>query len=372
VTYGGTAFARSGKSSGNLRARHLLAAVTNAPHHRNRIWIWRTAALGIGLTLLVSVCGSASASTSSGAKKTYIIKTSTTGDASSPDSIGLEYFAQQLKTKSHGQLQLKIYYDSTFAAPTAVAADILNDSVQLTSLSTSYTSSAVPQGNAFTLPFMFDTINQANLAMDGAAGKYIDNAVKSTSGLTVLGWFNEGFGDFISSTNTVTNLAGMSGKKMRIIASTTNVQAYEEWGAVPVAMDSTDVYTALEQGTISGLDDVLPTIIADKFYEVAKHLTVSHDAFYPEMLLMNSKFLDSLPANLRAIILKAAPGAVARQRKADLEANATALQTLKSDGEQVVTMSPAVRAAFRKALAPLYTSAAAQYGSTFMQEIEHP
>lgn len=303
------------------------------------------------------------------AQKTYLIRFSAAQGEGYPSVVAAHYFANQVAKLSHGQLKVQIYLSGQLAGAPGTAAGLQNGTIQMGYLSPSWISSIVPQAAAYSLPFAFKDKAAAYRAMDGKAASQIDADLIKNGGIKILGWWDANFGQFLNNRRPINTVSDLKGLRMRIIAGPVTLATYNAWKTVPVAMDFTELPTALSQGTVDGFDQPLPSIVSNKFDEITKYLSISNDTYYVELFMVNAKFFNSLPKNLQAIITKVAPKATVVQRKAASASNATALAAAKKAGMVVNTVTPANAVAFRKAIYPVYASTANQLGVKFVNQM---
>jgi TRAP-type C4-dicarboxylate transport system substrate-binding protein len=108
----------------------------------------------------------------------------------------------------------------------------------------------------------------------------------------------------------VNSVDDLKGKKFRVIPSPARVGAYQDWGAVARPMELSEVYTALQQGTIDGMDNPPDVIFKMKHHEVAKYFTVTHHCAFVSNVIVSKTWFDRLPKELQAAVEKAGKEAI--------------------------------------------------------------
>ncbi len=124
-------------------------------------------------------------------------------------------------------------------------------------------------------------MEQQGAAMDGRAGRLLEDIFKHKTKAEILGWgFNFG-GRNVLSKKVVATPADLRGLKLRVLPSPTFVQTFRLLGAAPVPMSFGEIYTSLQTGVVDGLEHDPPTILQFKFFEVAKNLALTEHIFDP-------------------------------------------------------------------------------------------
>ena len=131
-------------------------------------------------------------------------------------------------------------------------------------------------------------------------------------------------------------------------------------GAAAVPMPGGEVYSGLQMGVIEGVEHDAPSVLANKFYEVANFCALTQHIYNPILVAMNTGSFERIPSEYKAAVLKAAAEATAFERKQAAEAESKAFDELKKKG---VTVTAVDREYFAKAVRPVWTAFAKQYPS---------
>ena len=157
----------------------------------------------------------------------------------------------------------------------------------------------------------------------------------------------------------VTSLDGLKGLKIRVPQLRIWVDFWSLLGAAPTPLPYSEQYSALSTGIINAIDSDVFSVVGFKFYEQAKHLTLTGHWFLPKAVRVNAAWLDSLPDDLRAMVRETAKEAFAEQRKINRAKADEALAELKKLGVQVHELPKDELVRMEKLTAPLYE----QFGS---------
>jgi len=172
-----------------------------------------------------------------------------------------------------------------------------------------------------------------------------------------------------NSKRSVNSPDDLKGLKMRTMENPVHVAAYKGLGIVTTPMAFTEVFTALQQGTVDGQENPLSVIMAAKFEQVQKHLTLTGHVYSPAIFLMNKASFDKLSADDKRHFLEAAKVAVKANRDRVDADDARGVQELRSKGMQVVENVDKGR--FIKQLEPVNAEFEKQFGKANIDRIRN-
>ena len=138
-------------------------------------------------------------------------------------------------------------------------------------------------------------------------------------------------------------------------------------GLLPTPMAFPELFGALQQGTVDGQENPIPVILASKFAQVQKHLSLTSHVYSPAVLILSSKVWDKLSEADRKVFTEAAQKAAVAQRKKVNEDEANGIAQLKKDGMKVIRKVDGD--AFREALKPAYVGYAKEFGADNIKKI---
>ena len=160
----------------------------------------------------------------------------------------------------------------------------------------------------------------------------------------------------------VGKLDELAGLKVRVMQNNIFIDAFREWGANPVPMPKSELYTALEMKAVDGQENPFIDIETNKMFEVQKYLTASRHAYTPWLILYSKKLWDELSADEKAALREAAVEARKVQREANKSADDKALVELKNRGMVVSELSRQERDKMVEKVKPVYDKNLAAYG----------
>ncbi|MCY1238711.1 TRAP transporter solute receptor, DctP family [compost metagenome] len=204
--------------------------------------------------------------------------------------------------------------------------------------------------------------------MDGAFGDSLLKLLPDT-GLVGLAYWELGFRNLTNNRHPVTKLEDIKGLKIRTIQSPIPIELFNTLGANAVPLPYTELYTALETGTVDGQENPAANILNAKFYEVQKYMTLTRHQYNPQIVLVSKKFWDGLNDEEKAILESAATEARDYQRKVSREADAAALEEIRKTGMEVSEFSPEETQKLRDAVKPVIEKFSAEIGAETVQTL---
>lgn len=278
-----------------------------------------------------------------------------------PQVTGMEKFAELLKEKSGGKIEAKLFPGGVLGGDVQTVSALQGGVIEMTVLNAGILASNVKQFGAVDLPFLFNSGEEADKVMDGAFGTSLMDLLPDT-GLVGLAYWELGFRNLTNNRHQVTKLEDIKGLKIRTIQSPIPIELFNSLGANAVPLPYTELYTALETGTVDGQENPAANILNAKFYEVQKYMTVTRHQYNPQIVLISKKTWDGLNDEEKALFQSAATEARDYQRKVSREVDAKAIEDIRATGMEVGELSPEETQKLRDAVKPLIDKFAAEIG----------
>jgi TRAP-type transport system periplasmic protein len=181
----------------------------------------------------------------------------------------------------------------------------------------------------FDMPFLFKDRASVVQVLDGELQSEFRKSLRSKAGLELLAFGELGFRQIVNKVRPIKTPADMSGIKLRVPGSETRIAMFRDLGASPVTMNLGELYLALQQGAVDGLEAPLATIKNSSFHEVAKFLSISNHVYTPVTFVMNGRKFDSLTGEQQAAVKRAAKKAAEFTREIGAKADATLVAELE-------------------------------------------
>jgi tripartite ATP-independent transporter DctP family solute receptor len=322
-----------------------------------------TLALGLALPLALAIAGPAAAEV-----RDQTIKFASANNKGHPQVTGMEKFAELVKDKSGGKIEVKLFPGGTLGGDVQTIAALQGGVIEMTVLNAGILASNAKQFGAVDLPFLFNSGEEADKVMDGPFGASLMELLPDT-GLVGLAYWELGFRNLTNNRHPVTKLDDIKGLKIRTIQSPIPVELFNALGANAVPLPYTELYTALETGTVDGQENPAANILNAKFYEVQRYMTLTRHQYNPQIVLISKKFWDGLNDEEKAVLQQAAVEARDFQRKVSREADAAALDEIRQTGMEISELSPEETQKLRDAVKPLIEKFSADIGQETVQTL---
>lgn len=305
----------------------------------------------------------------SDAQTPMVWKTGTVTGPGNPMNDGLYDLAKVLAEKTKGRIKLEVFLANQLAKGEAAHLE----GVQLGTIDIAGIGSA-PMGGIFEplyqaldLPFLWSSREQVWKVMDGPIGHELLKKMeaKNLKGFCFGGGW--GFRNMITNKRGIATPEDMKGLTMRVQESPTYIGLMKAVGANPVPMPWGEVYLAMKQGTVDGLE--LPTFstVSDKIYEVSKYYSLTRHSYPPIAYFMNLKKYQALPADLRQAVDDSMKIGCESHRRHEIAKEGADLEFLKKSGMQVVEVKNPK--AFQALMKPVYTLVEQNVGKAFMDRL---
>ena len=283
--------------------------------------------------------GSESTSKDSGAKesKNTISISVVAGSMSenTPGGIGVKTLAEKITEYSNGTIEATPYFDTQLGDAKSMVQSLQNGTIDIGVAGNSYFSSIVPEVQALELPYMFDSYDQARKVVDGDVGKELLEKFNEKDVIGLAFW-EIGFRQLSNKTREIKTVDDVKGLKMRTLTAPVQVKLWESFGALPTAIDSSELYTSLQQGVIDGQENPISEIVSKKLYEVQQNVSLTSHVYTPMVLGMSKLTYDKLDDDQKAAVEKAVAEATKVSRDAVTKLEEEGLETLKENNVKIV------------------------------------
>lgn len=269
-----------------------------------------------------------------------------------PLELGASKFAELVAAKSGGKLKVNVFPGGTLGGDAQNVSALQGGTIEFVMLNSGILASQVKDFEVFDFPFMFANAQEADAVVDGPFGQKL-HAKLADKGIVGLAYTELGFRNITNSKKPINTVDDIAGLKLRVIPNAINVDWVKALGANPTPLAFPEVYAALEQKAIDGQENPLSVIVANKFFEVQKHLALTNHQYNPQSIIFSKKVWDTLTPEQRKILQDAAAETSKYQRQVNREKAAGDLDALKKAGMQVTELSPAEQAKLRDKLKPV-------------------
>ncbi len=284
----------------------------------------------------------------------------------SHQGVGIDVFAREVEKRTAGRYKIQTFYSGSLGGERESVEAVQLGTQELTFTSTGPIPNFVPDAKILDIPFLFRDKAHARAVLDGEIGKDMLGKFDS-KGFKALAWGENGVRHMTNNKRPVSSPDDLKGLKMRTMENPVHVAAYKGFGIVTTPMAFPEVFTALQQGTVDGQENPLSVIMAAKFDQVQKHLTLTGHVYSPCVMLMSKAAFDKLSAADKQHFMDAAAEAVKANRARVDEDDAKGVTELKAKGMQIIE-SPD-KSKFIAALGPVNADFEKQFGKAAIDRI---
>ncbi len=286
----------------------------------------------------------------------------------SHQGVAIDTFAKEVEKRTNGRYKIQTFYSGSLGGERESIEAVQLGTQELTFSSTGPVPNFVPEARIFDIPFLFRDKAHARAVLDGPIGQ--DMLTKfETKGFKALAWAENGVRHMTNSKRAVNSPDDLKGLKMRTMENPVHVTAYKGLGIVTTPMAFPEVFTALQQGTVDGQENPLSVIMAAKFDQVQKYLSLTGHVYSPAIFLMTKGAYDKLSAADKQAFLDSAKEAAKANRARVDEDDAKGVAELRSKGMNVVENVD--KAKFVAQLAPINAEFEKQFGKANIDKIRN-
>lgn len=303
------------------------------------------------------------------AQQPIVIKFSHVVAADTPKGKAAEMFAKKAAELTKGRVKVEVYANSTLYKDKEEMEALQLGAVQMLAPSLAkFGPLGVKEFEVFDLPFIFSDYDALRKVTNGPVGKQLLTKLEP-KGIRGLGYWDNGFKSFSANT-PITTPADLKGKKMRIQSSKVLEEQMRSLGSLPQVMAFSEVYQALQTGVVDGTENPISNLYTQKMHEVQKHLTLTQHGYLGYAVIVNKKFWDGLPDDVRKQLDDAMEQATRYANQIAKVENDSALDAVKKSGKTAVHVpTPAERLAFKKALVPVHQKMEGRVGKETIQAV---
>lgn len=286
------------------------------------------------------------------AEEPIVMKIATVAPNDTPWADLLKKYQKDVEKQSGGRIKVKLFLGGTLGDENESVLKCKRGQVEAVGASTGALASQVPEINVVEIPYLFRDAAEADHIIDTIVTPELDKLFPEY-GLILGFWSENGFRHFGTKDKFVKSPADLKGKTMRAQESPIHLAMYRAFGASPSPIPTTEVLTALQNGTVDGYDQALLYAIAASWYKSAKYVTLSGHIYQPAAIVFNKDWFNKLPADLQKVIVDNGRKLQTKGRKGVRAMEPQLIEILKEEGVNVHTPTAAEREKFEKAAEPV-------------------
>jgi C4-dicarboxylate-binding protein DctP len=296
------------------------------------------------------------------AESPIVVKFSHVVAPDTPKGKGAIKFKELAEERTKGRVKVEVYPNSQLYKDKEEMEALQLGSVQMLAPSLAkFGPLGVKEFEVFDLPFVFKDTAAFKAVAEGPVGADLFKKLEP-KGIKGLGFWDNGF-HIMSANKPLHHVADFKGLKMRIQSSKVLDAQMRALGAIPQVMAFSELYQALQSGVVDGTEGVPSNFFTQKIYEVQKHITISNHGHLAYAVIVNKKFWDSLPADIRSTLEGAIKDATTYANAIAATENTISLDKIKASGKTTIyTLTPDEANEWKKALMPVHKEMEARVG----------
>ncbi len=303
------------------------------------------------------------------AEQPIVIKFSHVVAVDTPKGQAAEFFRRRAEELTRGRVRVEVFPNSTLYRDKEEIEALQLGAVQMLAPSLSkFGPLGVKEFEVFDLPFIFDDYGELRSVTDGPIGKGLLASLES-KGIRGLSYWDNGFKAF-SANRPLRSPADFRGLRMRIQSSQVLDAQMRALGALPHAMAFSEVYPALRSGVVDGTENPISNFYTQRMHEVQKHLSLTQHGYLGYATIVNRRFWQGLPAEVREELERAMKDATDYANRIAKEKNDEDLIRVRAAGTtEVYTPTREERLALRRALLPVHRQMEGRIGKRLIADI---
>ena len=320
-------------------------------------------------TLLAAVGAAVLVTSPAFAQAPIVIKFSHVVAPDTPKGQAAERFKQLAEKATGGRVKVQVYPNSQLYKDKEELEALQLGAVQMLAPSLAkFGPLGVKEFEVFDLPYIFPNKTALYNVTEGPIGKALLKKLES-KGITGLAYWDNGF-KVMSAKRQLRVPADFKGLKMRIQSSKVLDSQMRALGAIPQPLAFSEAYMALQTGVVDGTENPPSNMYTQKMHEVQKHLTISNHGYLGYAVIVNKKFWDGLPEDIRSKLEAAMKDATTYEKAIAQRDNDMALEAIRKSGKtQIYNLSAQEQAMWRNALLPVQKQMEERIGKDLIQAI---
>ncbi|WP_278420486.1 TRAP transporter substrate-binding protein [Stutzerimonas kunmingensis] len=246
-----------------------------------------------------------------------------------PTVVAQENMGKKIAEATKGELDYRMFAGGVLGSEKEVVEQVQLGAVQMTRVSLGTLGPVVPDVNVFNMPFVFRDHEHMRKVIDGDIGQEIlDKITNSEFNMVGLAWMDGGVRNLYTK-EPVRSLEDLKGMKIRVIGNPMFIETFNALGASGIAMDTGEIFSALQSGVIDGAENNPPTMLEHNHFRNAKYYSLTGHLILPEPIVISKTTWNKLSAEQQDLVKKFAKEAQFEERKLWDEKSAASEAKLK-------------------------------------------
>lgn len=275
-------------------------------------------------------------------------------------------FADQVKKYTNGSVEVQVFHSGQLGSneremAESVKLGVLDMAILASAPVTSFSSSLT----LVDLPFLFENHAHAIRVLDGPIGDKLKQDLEP-KGIVILEFWSAGIRNVFTTNKPIRTPDDLKGMKVRVMPSPVYLDTFKTLGALPVALSSSEVYSALQMGVIEAGENDPASVMTWKWVEVIKNYSITQHAYCPMVVMINARLFRSFPPEIQQAIQKAGKDGSAHQRPYVDGLWGRAMKRIEEKGVKINSVSDIN--AFRERVKPVYDKYDKELGGNLIKQ----
>ena len=297
-------------------------------------------ACGLAMMTVLTACGSSQGSQTSQSSDnsgTITVKYSVTFPATGTQADGANALGALIEECSEGRMKMEFYPSSQLGDKASTFVGLRAGTIEMTECAATDLSAFNDMWSVFSLPYLWeDGLQAVNTVMDEDVRALLE-ANAEENGFKIIAWTDIGSRSVLNQKHAVNTVDDLKGLKLRCMEDAVLADSVNAMGAIATPMASSEIYTALQQGTIDGLDHTPSVVAANSWYELCKYYTLTEHFTIPDPVFVSKAWFDRLsPENQEALLEAGEKFSDQWNNEIWPEATDEGLEILKENGVEII------------------------------------
>ena len=261
-------------------------------------------------------------------------------------------FKEIVERESDGRIQVEVMHSGQLGGQRDYIEGLQLGSIQMAEVNTAVLSAVEEKFMVFDMPYISRSVEHLIEVIDGGVGDTLSQALEAKTGIKIIGWMVRTPRSVYSSRGAIQTADDFRGLKIRVMESPVMIKTMELLGAIPVPIAATERYMALQTRVVDAAENSPPLIITEKEYEVTSHVSLTEHFITPNVIAIDGRFFNRLPADLQQIVVDAGREAAQFAVAEDMRQLNAAIGELESRGMSVNVIQD--KSTFIQRVQPIY------------------
>lgn len=316
-------------------------------------------------TLTAVLCIMLFASAATAAPKEFAIANDSTDDTVT--GLMTQRLKEVLEAKSKGAFKVATFPNSQLGSDREITQSCQNGELAFVVQNTAPQVNFVPKAAVFDLPNLFPNKKVARAALDKFQKDIEPEYAKA--GIVMLGFGDQGF-RVLSSNKAINKIEDFKGLKLRTMENKYHVQYWQSLGANPTPLPFSELYLALQQGTVTGQENPYEVIVATKLYEVQKYVVDTNHLFHTITIIMSKNIYDQLTPEEQKLVRDAAREVIVWGREQADKRHADRVAILKKNNVQIIKLDEKLLGEMQAKSKPVYDNISKAVGADLVKKLQ--